>query len=316
MQGASKRCVPTSGSARPYGAKPDRWRRLWGYMVFAVRFFLLRSKGPFFLGLVPNDTCNLDCVDCRVANIANSCMSLRQIRAILEDHHRKGIRFLTLSGGEPYLWRDGAYRIRDVVELARQIGYLNISIFTNGTIPMDAKPDFTWISIDGLGDTFTRIRGIELERVLRNLKHMQSRYGIVFTVNAINYLEIKGFLETIKRDLPGVKVMFFFHTPYYGIDALHLSEAQRRIAVETLAECRKNGLPVVNSRAALAAYLAGNPDLPTDFCRIIDESGEHHCCRVDGEPEMCRDCGYAVTGELAQAHRWNPGAILALANAV
>ena len=240
-------------------------------------------------------------------------MTLSQIRAILEDYHLKGVRFLSLSGGEPYLWRDRAYRLRDIINLAREIGYININIFTNGTIPMDAEPNFTWVSIDGLGETFTRIRGIKLERVLRNLRQIRGRCGIVFTVNTINYLEVGDFLETIQRDLPGVEVMFFFHTPYYGIDALHLSKAQRRIAVETLIDGKKSGLPVVNSRAALKGYLAGNPALPVDFCRVVDESGDYRCCRVNGDPEICRDCGYAATSELAQAHRWNPGAILSLA---
>jgi MoaA/NifB/PqqE/SkfB family radical SAM enzyme len=155
----------------------SRTRQVTGYALFAFRFFLLRSKGPFFLGLVTNDTCNLDCINCRVANVEKSNMSFDKIREVLVEQHRLGLRFLTLAGGEPYLWRDRDLRIRDIVDLARSIGYLNVNIFTNGTIPLDADTDFTWVSIDGLGKTLARIRGIREERIFRNLRRLQGRFG-------------------------------------------------------------------------------------------------------------------------------------------
>jgi Fe-coproporphyrin III synthase len=295
--------------------KTRRLGQIIGYAAFGVRFFLLRSKGPFFLGLVTNDTCNLSCVNCRVANTDNSNMSFEEIREILRNHRRRGVRFLTLAGGEPYLWRDGDFRIRDVVSAARDIGYLNVNIFTNGTLPMDADADFTWISIDGLGQTLQKIRGIRLDRIFRNLRRFEDRYGLVFTVNTINLNEIEDFLRAMSRDLPGIGVLFFFHTPYYGKDGLHLSDAQRRSAVTTLMDAKRTGLPVLNSAPALNAYLAGNPDMPADLCTIVDAGGAYRCCRVDGDLEVCKYCGYSITSELVQARRWKLASIRSLLRA-
>jgi MoaA/NifB/PqqE/SkfB family radical SAM enzyme len=242
-------------------------------------------------------------------------MSFEEIREVLVEQHRLGLRFLTLAGGEPYLWRDHDLRIRDVVELARSLGYLNVNIFTNGTIPLDADADFTWVSIDGLGDSLARIRGIREERIFRNLRRLQGRFGIVFTVNTVNLGEIWPFLRRIKDVLPGTDVLFFFHTPYFGKDALHLSRSERGIAVATLLKAKRDGLPVLNSESALNAYLAGNPDLPNNLCRIVDGKEVYRCCRVNGDPEICRDCGYSITSELAQARRWSISAIHSLMRA-
>jgi MoaA/NifB/PqqE/SkfB family radical SAM enzyme len=242
-------------------------------------------------------------------------MTFDEIRQVLVEQYRLGLRFLTLAGGEPYLWRNGDLRIRDVVELARNIGYLNVNIFTNGTIPLDADADFTWVSIDGLGDSLARIRGIKEKRIFRNLARFKGRFGIVFTVNTINLGEILPFLRGIADVFPGTGVLFFFHTPYYGKDALHLSRSDRRIAVDALLKAKRDGLPVLNSKPALNAYLAGNPYLPNDLCRIVDGKDVYRCCRVNGDPEICRDCGYSITSELAQARRWSISAIHSLLRA-
>jgi hypothetical protein len=119
----------------------------------------------------------------------------------------------------------------------------------------------------------------------------------------------------MSREVPGVPVLFFFHTPYYGKDALFLTQAQRKEVVDTLLRAKRAKLPVLNSTAGLNSYLAGNPNLPNDFCRIVDSRGEYRCCRVNGDPAICQDCGYSITAELAQARRWNLGAIRALAHA-
>ena len=291
-----------------------RWlRNALGYADFALRFMVLRRDGPFILGLVTNDTCNLRCIDCRVANVDRYSMSFDEIRDILERFHARGARFLYLEGGEPCLWRDGKRRLADVVRLAHDIGYLRVHVYTNGTVHMDTGADFTWFSIDGTGETFREIRGIPLERVLRHVRPFPGRHAIVFVINTINYREIRSFLEFCREQLPGTRVMFYFHTPYYGIDALYLSREQRREAVATLLDCRRDGLPVLNSRSALSSYLAGNPGLPVNYWWVVDHKGEHRCCRVEGDPEICRDCGYTMCGEILRARNFSPGALLALA---
>jgi MoaA/NifB/PqqE/SkfB family radical SAM enzyme len=287
-------------------------RKSLNYFRFGIDFFILERDRPHVLGLVANDSCNLDCVGCRVANMEHDVMSMAQVKAALEHYHDKGIRMLYISGGEPYLWRDGRYRLPDIVRLARDIGFLRTHVCTNGTARLSPEPDFTWISIDGFGKTFEKIRGIPVERVIRNVREFRGRHAIIFTINTINYREIRETLEFLGRELPRTPVMFFFHTPYYGIDHLYLSHEQREQAVSTLFECKRLGFPILNSKTALDTYLYRKESAPLDCAWMVDPSGEYRCCRVEGDPDICRDCGYSAGYEIWLARRGRPGAIRAL----
>ena len=165
-------------------------------------------------------------------------MSMGDIDSVLRRFHAKGVRMLYLTGGEPYLWRDGPLRLPDIVRRARDIGYLRVHVYTNGTAGLSSAPDFTWISIDGIGETLVKIRGIPLERVLRNVRGFRGRHAIVFTINTVNYREIRESLECFDRELPGPRPLFFFHTPYYGGVDLFLSQRQREVAVVTGLVCK------------------------------------------------------------------------------
>jgi hypothetical protein len=112
--------------------------------------------------------------------------------------------------------------------------------------------------------------------------------------------------------LPGAPVSFYFHTPYYGKDELYLSHAQRRQAVDTILACKKRGAPVLNSRAALEFYLAGNPGMPVNYWWLADTRGEYRCCRFNDNPDLCRDCGYTTCGEIIKARAGAPGPIFSL----
>lgn len=287
-------------------------QRTLGYARFGLDFFLLHSDTPQVLGIITNDTCNLHCAGCRVANVDNVVMSMDDIRAILERYHDKGVRMVYLSGGEPYMWRDGAYRLPDIVKLAHDIGYLRVHVYTNGTARLSTAPDFTWISIDGFGETFERLRGIPVDRVIRHARDFRGRHAIVCTINTENLGEIRQTLEFFTDELPRAGVMFFFHTPYYGVDDLYLSAEQREYAVDTLLDCKKAGFPVLNSRSALRAYVDQSFGPPRCNAWIVDHTGEYLCCRVEGDPEICKDCGYSTGYEILLAQRWSPGAIRTL----
>ena len=282
------------------------------YARFGLDFFLMRSDTPQVLGLITNDTCNLRCLGCRVANVDHAVVSMDHIKATLVRYHDKGVRMVYLSGGEPYMWRDGKYRLPDIVDLAHDIGYLRVHVYTNGTARLSTAPDFTWISIDGFGETFEKLRGIPVDRVIRNARNFRGRHAVVCTINTVNVGEIRQTLELLDGKLPGTGVMFFFHTPYYGIDDLYLSSKQRKRAVDTLLDCKKAGFPVLNSRGALKAYLDQSYGPPYCNAWIVDNAGEYLCCRVEGDPKICKDCGYSTGYEILLAQRWHPASIGAL----
>ncbi|MFN8487749.1 MAG: radical SAM protein [Caldilineaceae bacterium] len=281
----------------------------WAYIRFGIDFVLLRKNGPFILGLVTNDTCNLHCIHCRVANVRHSRMSYAEVRTHLEDYYQKGVRFLYLEGGEPYLWRDHQYRLQDIIDLAKAIGYLRVHVYTNGNFPLTARPDFTWVSIDGLTESYQKIRGAPLEHVLRRLRNFKQRFAIIFVVNTLNHQEIQAFLEFVQHDFPKTKVMFFFHTPYYGMDDLRLSPDQKRQVIEQILHCKAAGLPVLNSKAGLKAILTGNYEHPSNLWWVVDQTGEYQCCRAIGQPEVCTECGYASCAEVVLLRSLNPEAL-------
>lgn len=284
--------------------------RAFNYTRFAWDFFVMRRNRPFILGLVVTDICNLACKHCRVANIYRSSMSLEEIRHHLTTQYAQGVRYLYLEGGEPYLWHDGDHRLDSIVEMAREIGYFRIHVYTNGTTRLSSSPDFNWVSIDGLGEIYRSIRGIPVDGVLEHLRSFQGHCGIVYTVNTINYRHIRDFLKFIQREFPKIRVMFYFHTPYYGFDELFLSQEQRREAINTLRQCKKAQLPVMNSQSGLKVMASGDYFHPTNLWRVIDSTGEYQCCRAFGNQEVCDNCGYSTCAEIALARNWRVGPIV------
>ncbi len=131
--------------------------------------FLRGDARPLIVGLAVTDVCNLRCRHCRVANITRRHMRFIDIVERLRGLHERGARFLYLEGGEPYLWRDGRLTIRDVVDAAREVGYLFVHIYTNGTRPLDAGADLHWVSIDGPPDIHRTIRGADVGVTLEHL---------------------------------------------------------------------------------------------------------------------------------------------------
>ena len=289
--------------------------RIVEFLRFGAEFAILRRERPFILGLVITDVCNLSCRHCRVANDQGEMMSYDEVRGHLETGRRRGARVVYFEGGEPYLWRDGWRRLPDLVAVAREMGYLSVHVYTNGTRPLTAPADFTWVSIDGPDDVNLELRGVEASRVIANAAAYGGRFGIVFTVNTVNYGAIETFLRLVQTRLPGRRVMFFFHTPYYGVDELLLSDEQRSEAIRNIGACRQMGLPVMNSRAGLEAMRTGNYPHPTKLYRVVDRSGDYQCCRAIGQPDVCRQCGYASCAEIMLARNLRLGPIRSILHA-
>lgn len=283
--------------------------RIREYAGITADFFLLRRRRPLILGLALTDVCNLRCLHCRVANVFRKHMPWDEVAEVLRSQYDDGARFLYLEGGEPLLWKDGDRRIPDVVRLAREMGYLKIHLYTNGTMNLDPSPDFTWVSVDGLPETHQAIRGGSFDQVWRNIRRAPRPPAIIFTVNTLNWREIRDFLELVRADLPGVRVNFYFHTPYYGLDHLMPSADQKQEVARTLLSLKRTGLPVMNSAAGIRALASVTFRRPLDFTRVVDQTGEYRCCRAVGNAEVCRLCGYSTCAELVLLQDFHPGVV-------
>lgn len=279
---------------------------------FALDFAVLRRERPFVLGLAVTDRCNLRCRHCRVWRAHGRHMPWVEVESALRRFYQRGSRVLYLEGGEPLLWRDGERRLDDVIRLAHEVGYLSVHVYTNGTRPVAATADFTWFSADGLHETNRALRGSDLDAVLDGARTCPTRKALVFTVNTANRGDVKPFLELARDALPGVSVMFYLHTPYYGQDELMLDAAARRTVVDTLLECRRIGLPVMNSTAGLRRLRPGCGSGPRGLWWVVDGGGEYRCCRAEGNPGTCDHCGYAACEEILLARDFHPGVVASL----
>lgn len=282
---------------------------LFHYTGFALRF-MLGMEPPFVLGLVITDRCNQSCRQCRVSNTGRSDLTMKQIEEKLTDYHCRGFRELYIEGGEPFLWRDGAFCFEDIVSLARHIGYFHVHVYTNGTLPIHSNADRVWVSMDGLKADYEALRGDHFETVIDNIRESgHSSLGIIYTVNAHNQEGIKPFLEFVVREqLPVRGVFFFFHTPYYGKDELFLDFDERSPAIHRIIDCKRQGLPVLNSIPALNAFESGNWKRPRSMFAFTDVDGDYCCCRSNS-PEVCEHCGYVCGAEFDQVRKLKFGAI-------
>ncbi len=277
--------------------------------IGAATSFLVGSRRPLVVGLAVTDVCNLRCIHCRVANVRRHHMSTDDLRARLADLHRRGARILYFEGGEPYLWRDGARRLEDAVQLARGLGYLRVHVYTNGTRPLDARPDFHWVSIDGPPEVHRAIRGAPVDATVEHLRALDGPAAVICTLNARNVGAVPETLRFVRDALPGRRVMFYFHTPYYGVDALLLDRGRRIAAAEEIVRLKRRGAPVLNSVPGLRAAAAGTFRKPLPYTVVVDETGEYRCCRAVGTPGVCADCGYASCAELELVRRLRPAAL-------
>jgi len=287
--------------------------RLGHYARYAWEFAVLRRPVPLIYGMAITDRCNLACAGCHVANTGRPDMTWDAIVADLKDAYSRGFREVYFTGGEPTLWRDGDRGLADVIEAARAAGFFHVHIYTNGTQGLDWPVELVWVSIDGLPETYVQRRGdhfAEVEHAIRNEPH--PKLAVIYTIDRHTQGGIEPFLEWVRRSrLPVMGVMFYFHTPYYGIDELFLSAEERAPVIERLLDCVRDGLPVLNSRAGLRALETGKWERRTAAASVVDVDGESVCCRAPDE--CCEECGYAACVEIVEAQHLRPSAVLAMA---
>lgn len=136
--------------------------------------------------------------------------------------------------------------------------------------------------------------------------------AVIYTIDRSTQDGIEPFLAWVReRALPVIGVMFYFHTPYYGVDELFLTAAERASVVGRLLACARAGLPVMNSRAGLRALASGRWERRQPAAIVADVDGESVCCRA--AEDACPDCGYAACTEIAEARRLRPSAVLGMA---
>jgi Fe-coproporphyrin III synthase len=303
------------GGRRPTGVKTGGGallERLRTYVPYAWRFAVLKSAGPFICGLAITDRCNLQCRACHVSNTGAGDMPFDDVVARMRSAYDRGCRELYFTGGEPMLWHDGDRTLEDLIGEGRRIGYFHVHVYTNGTLGLDSSADLIWVSVDGLPGIYETRRGdhfAQVERNIRSLPHPKT--AVIYVIDRFTAHGVEPFLRWVRATrLPVAGVMIYFHTPYYGKDELLLTAEERGPIIDQLIALRREGLPVLNSVAGLAALKSGDWPRRMPVALVADADGESVCCRAPDE--VCADSGYGACTELSATQRLRPSAVLGM----
>lgn len=281
---------------------------LYGLRYAANHHFRGRTA-PLIRGLVLTNRCNLQCQHCKLESRGRMDLDFAEAAEAAEAFYREGGRCLYLEGGEPFLWRDGRYGPEDIVAHAHGIGFLTVIIYTNGTFPIRTSADTVFVSVDGLQSTHDALRGKSFDRIMANIQDSghPSLY-INYTINSRNKDETGAFCEAV-GGMPRVRgIFFYFHTPYYGRDALYIEPEEKRRILRELLVLRKR-YRILNSRAGLHSALRNDWKRPMGVCSVYEKGAVYECCRLCGDPELCKECGYLSYAEIEQTLKMKPSAI-------
>jgi MoaA/NifB/PqqE/SkfB family radical SAM enzyme len=274
--------------------------------------YVFSHRRPFLASFKVTYRCNLTCQQCPFYTLEAPELTYGEATRIIDRLYARGNRMLIFEGGEPMLWRDGDYRVHDLVNYARQ-SFFSVGMTTNGTLPLDVPTDVLWVSVDGLRDTHNALRGAPIfDRVIANVKaSTHPRLFAHVTVNSVNAGEIPELLLFLNNIFRGITIQFYY--PYNQQDALFLDFDRREQLLEKIIQMKHSGIRILNSTAALQALKRN-----TWACRdaLIDNANPdgslQQGCYLKGRADIdCSRCGFSPHTEISLACRGNPGAIRA-----
>lgn len=169
--------------------------------------------------------CNLKCKHCY--SISGDVdfegeLSTDEVFAVMDDLKAFRVPVLILSGGEPLLRPD----IFDVSRRAKQMGFY-VGLSTNGAL-IDERNieaiagvgyDYLGISIDGIGATHDRFRGVPgcFDASMKGIRLARGhglKVGLRFTITMDNAAELPAVLDL--ADSEGVPKFYLSHLVYAG----------------------------------------------------------------------------------------------------
>jgi len=96
-------------------------------------------KAPWFFVISPTVACNLHCYGCYAHEYSRTQgLSYQTLDRILREAKELGIRFLTISGGEPFYYKDRKTG-QDILDLFEEHNDVFFQVYTNGTLLDDKK---------------------------------------------------------------------------------------------------------------------------------------------------------------------------------
>ncbi|MBQ9498892.1 MAG: radical SAM protein [Bacteroidaceae bacterium] len=275
------------------------------------------------------DQCNLRCKHCSVYAISKPRIkTMQEIREELEDCYKMGSRFVDFEGGELYLWKDHTedgrtLDINDVIDMAHEIGFWNVTITTNAQLPfVGTHADQVWVSMDGVGEWHDQIRGKgAFERLAKHIgeygaqqKKVMGRKAplcVNMVVNCLNYKNLEGALEFVRSNPNIDQISVNFHTPFAETEELFLDPDIRNALIDKLIKYKQKGYPIMNSYSGLKAMkmVNGKTICTDEHCWItnfIFSDGSRSPKCMGYTHHVCDRCGFSMGGEMYAVRHFKP----------
>jgi len=223
----------------------DKMVRNWAERGEITEAF--RKKGergaPGFLVISPTNACNLRCAGCYASSGADARKlgAGEFLRIIREAKELWGVRFFVISGGEPFLWRDGETGLLDVTGENPDCFFM---AYTNGTLldervtgRLAENANLTpALSLEGFGEETDARRGSgTYEEVLRAMARLRGKgipFGISLTATSANHrlLLSDGFLDEFFERRGATYGWIFQYMPIgRGIDLSLVPSPEQRL---------------------------------------------------------------------------------------
>jgi MoaA/NifB/PqqE/SkfB family radical SAM enzyme len=274
--------------------------------------YVLGDRRPVLLGMVLTEACNLSCSYCRSHIDASVHFTYQQATCTLKEAYVRGHRTMYVTGGEPMLWRDGTYKLVDILAYARELGFFYFGVYTNGTAPLTISDCTYFITFDGPREVHEQSRTGTYNRILENVRAAESKKVFAsMMISRLNCQSVGQYVREIAATRLFRGIWFNLFTGTREQRAVWGLSAEQRVAVlDTLWQHRQNGYPVMLSKSAYEAWRSDTWPRPLTQTEICTPAGFWPCCRDIGNPTVCEACGYGACVELSQLCAWKPTALV------
>ncbi len=209
------------------------------------------------------------------------------------------------------LWEDNSQTLDDLVQYARKVGFLDVFIFTNGTIPLSIKQCNYIVTVDGPKKIHNQLRNNSHALVLKNVENAVTKAVFAsITFSKTNFRYLDQFVKEVSETglFRGISFNLLTHWPEIVETHGIFSEERKRLLDEIWA-LKKEGYPIVLSKAAYKGLRNNDWKRPIPQIELGTKDRIFKCCRDIDNPAICENCGYANCVEVSQILALKPSAM-------
>jgi sulfatase maturation enzyme AslB (radical SAM superfamily) len=294
-----------------FGGIPVMVRKVASWVGYAFKTFILRQELPYLFGMVITDRCNLNCFYCESKNSGRYHFSFEDAKETIHAAYGRGHRSLYFTGGEPMIWEDAGHDLADLVRLARDTGFLEVFIFTNGTRPLSILNCNYIVTVDGPKDIHDKIRNYSYNLILQNVRSAVTRNVFAsITFSKANVQHVHRYVQEVSETqlFKGISFNLLTHWPKI-VQEHGVSLEDRKRLLDDIWQLKNEGYPIVLSRAAYKALRNNDWKRPIPQIELGTKERVFQCCRDVDNPSVCAQCGYANCVEVSQMLALRPSAL-------